>query len=389
MHRAIFAWQLISVRRQNCSVLKPNFLNFEASLLHPDFGNEPVEGRVLVGAGELQFESGAVSLNIPLNSLEVGFEEGGSGIYFSNAAQPDVSIFTRNQAILRHPAIKSHPQVAAVLGRREVQKALRLTLYFLGVCVVVTWLGSLALGAMTRAIAARVPPAWEEKTGKDAIGELQQEGLLLTNSNVVAQLEVLATPLVKVLPPGHRDLKFYVADNPLPNAFALPGGHVVVNAGLLQLADKPEELLGVLAHELAHQTRRHAIRRNIAAAGPMVIFGVFLHGQSRSGNLLALGSGVMVFQGFSQDYEMEADETGWDYLVAANIDPRGLIWMLRKIETNAAARALGGIAPQAFQSHPAFDKRIARLEKKWSKLPRKAGFEQIQPVNWSLDKKEN
>src|ERR1019366_1791783 len=98
-----------------------------------------------------------------------------------------------------------------------------------------------------------------------------QGGTLLEDSNEVAQLTDLAAPLVQALPAGQRDLKFYISDDPEPNAFALPGGHVVVNTGLLQMADQPEELLGVLAHELAHQTKRHAMRRNIAAAGPLVI----------------------------------------------------------------------------------------------------------------------
>jgi predicted Zn-dependent protease len=181
-------------------------------------------------------------------------------------------------------------------------------------------------------------------------------------------------------------VKFYIANDPVPNAFALPGGHVVVNTGLLQMADKPEELLGVLAHELSHETKRHAIRRTVAAAGPLVIFGIFLHSRTGAGNLLALGSGLMVFQGFSQDYETEADETGWNYLVAANIDPRGMIQVFRKLEAAEGKMGLHHIVPEAFQGHPAVEKRIARLENKWNTLPHKSGFLQLQPVSWTLKK---
>ena len=70
---------------------------------------------------------------------------------------------------------------------------------------------------------------------------------------------------------------------------------------MLQLTETPEELLGVLAHEIAHETQRHVIRQRIAAAGPIVIFGVFLHSRNGAGNLLALGPGLMILLGFSQD----------------------------------------------------------------------------------------
>jgi predicted Zn-dependent protease len=279
--------------------------------------------------------------------------------------------------------VRSHPRISAVLGQRELTRALRLTLIFAVGCALAVWLGSLAMSAMAGAIAERVPAEWEQKIGAGEIEHLRQDGLLLDDSNDVAQLTDLAAPLVRVLPAGHRDLKFYISDNPEPNAFALPGGPVVVNTGLLKMADQPEELLGVLAHELAHQTKRHVMRRKIAAAGPLVIFGLFLHSDSGVGHILALGSGLMVFQGFSQDYEMEADATGWSYLVAANIDPRGMIKMFQKLE---AWEGTGphGFAPQALQSHPTTEKRIARLEHKWEKLSRKSGFLELPPLKWNL-----
>lgn len=319
-----------------------------------------------------------------MSDLEVEFENDGPGIFFHEAARPEVRFYTVDQSILRMPVLRRCPDVAAVLGRRDLNRALRLTLYFALGCVLVVWLGSLAMSLMARAIVAKIPMAWEQKIGAPEIEALRKDSKLLDDTNAVAQLTALAAPLIQALPPERRDLKFYIADNSEPNAFALPGGYVVVNAGLLRLADHPEELLGVLAHELAHQTRRHAMRRNISAAGPTVIFGLFLHSENGLGNLLAVGSGLMVFQGFSQDYETEADDTGWDYLVAANIDPRGMIHMFQKLEAEENKQALHGLMPQAFQSHPTTEKRIARLEKKWEKLGRKTDFLVLPPVKWTL-----
>src|SRR6185437_9156884 len=160
--------------------------------------------------------------------------------------------------------------------------------------------------------------------GEEQIAKLRTEGRLIDDTNQIAQLTELAQPLIKALPENRRNLKFYILNDEEPNAFALPGGHVVVHTGLLQMTETPEELLGVLAHEIAHETQQHVIRHRIAAAGQIVIFGLFMQGRHGAGNLFALGSGLMIYQGFSQEYETEADDVGWKYLVAAKIDPQGM-----------------------------------------------------------------
>jgi putative metalloprotease len=88
-----------------------------------------------------------------------------------------------------------------------------------------------------------------------------------------------------------------------------------------------------------------------------------------------------VHQSFSQEYEKEADDYGWDYLVAANIDPRGMIDIFQRLKTVEAAEGLSEIVPKAFQSHPDIDKRIARLKAKWKKLPRKTGFIELRDAS--------
>jgi beta-barrel assembly-enhancing protease len=90
--------------------------------------------------------------------------------------------------------------------------------------------------------------------------------------------------------------------------------------------------------------------------------------------VLAGGSQLLVSQSFSQEYELEADDTGWEYLVKARIDPRGLADMLKRLKTEQEQMKLVRVGPQAFSSHPATDKRIRRLEAKWQKFKDKSGF---------------
>jgi Zn-dependent protease with chaperone function len=359
---------------------------FEAGLFHPDFGNEVVSGRIFLDRWKLRFVSDSVSEEIPMEAVEVEFEEGGDRICFTDPNRPDLKIFTSDQSVLKHPSLrqsdKVREQMTVVLGKRELNRAVKVTVYFFIGCIVATWFCSIALSFMVRTIASGVPMEWEEKFGQEEIDKLRKEGALVDDTNQIAQLTEMAQPLIRVLPANRQNLKFYILDDPDPNAFALPGGYVVVHTGLLQMTETPEELLGVLAHEIAHETQRHVIRHRIAAAGPIVVFGVFLHSRNGAGNLLALGSGLMIYQGFSQDYETEADEVGWSYLVAARIDPRGMIRTFQKLKASEDAMHFYHL-PQAFASHPALGKRIALLEKKWNKLERKSGFLDLPPVSWA------
>ena len=161
---------------------------------------------------------------------------------------------------------------------------------------------------------------------------------------------------------------------PLANAFALPGGDVLVTTRLLEIADRPEEIAGVVAHELAHVTQKHGFRKIISSLGPYLIFRVFLGNAAGVLGIIGESSELLVNQSFSQEYELEADEVGWKSLVAARIDPRGLPDMLRKLQHDE--QKLHAELPQlhAFSSHPAIQKRIQRLEEKWMKLKDKSGF---------------
>jgi beta-barrel assembly-enhancing protease len=359
---------------------------FAASLFHPDSGNEVVNGRVFLDRWKLQFRSDSVSEEIPMETMEVEFEEDGSRIYFKDPARPGLSIFTSDQTILKHPAMRhasqAQAQLTTVLGRRETNRALRLTAYFIVFCIAATWFCSVSLSFMVRTIASWVPMAWEEKFGEEQIAKLRGEGRLIDDTNKVAQLAALAQPLIKVLPENRRNLKFYILDNDEPNAFALPGEYVVVHKGLLEMVDTPEQLLGVLAHELAHETQRHVIRHRIAAEGALAVFGVFIHGRRASGGLLGMGSGLLVSQDFSRSYESEADAVGWKYLVAANINPRGMIEVFNKLKAQEDGMGFR-LIPKSLASHPALSQRIAVLENKWKKLDHKVGFEELSPLPWA------
>ena len=368
-------------------MLKSQCLNgtahdFAAELFHPGLGNEVVKGRIFIEPQALVFRSDATTIEIPVEHLlvELGEEEG--RIYFRDKNVPGLRIFTKEESVLNARgalADSIRNQLSRTATRREVGRRLRILAYAVAGCFLVGWLGVFATHLMVRSLVAKVPPGWEQEFGDERIAELKSEGVLLDDSNRVARLTALVAPLMRVVPKG-KEFKFHIMQSEVPNAFALPGGHIVMNSGLLEIADN-DELVGVIAHESAHITQGHHARKLISAAGPVIVLGTFLHSRSGLMNLIGRGSELMLMQGFSQEYETEADEVGWNYLVRAGIDPRGMIGMFRKFKAEEAKEKRADKLPQAFQSHPALDKRIARLEAKWKRLPRQAGFLELETVN--------
>jgi len=375
-----FRWRF---KRQllNSNRLNPTVHGFDAELFHSSLGNEVIKGKIFLEPQSLSFRSDASTIVIPIKQLIVELGEEDDRIYFRDCKLSGLRIFTADESILdagTGPSGTIRNQLERAATRREIERRLRIMAYALAVCVFLGWLGVMATHVMVRSLVARVPADWEQKFGDERITGLKSNGMLLDDSNRVAKLTALVAPLMRVVPNG-TEFKFYIAESAEPNAFALPGGHIVVNSGLLEIADD-NQLVGVIAHETAHITQKHFSRKIISSAGPFLICGIFLHSHSGLLNLLGEGSGLMLTQGFSQEYESEADEVGWNYLVTANIDPRGMIGIFQKFKADEEKQKNSGV-PQAFQSHPALTKRIARLEARWKKLLRKSGFDELEAVD--------
>jgi predicted Zn-dependent protease len=359
--------------------------SFEAHAFNPELGSEVVAGQILLDAWNLHFHSEAVMLRIPLPRLKVELGEGeDERVYFSDPSQPGWKIYTLDQSVLADRALANtdtvREQLSNIVTRRELSSRLKVTLWCLAVFAVLACLGWVATSFMARSLVANIPPEWEAEVGGEVLKELQTEMVFVEDQERVAQLAALATPLTRRVGGTNTQFTFHIVESPEPNAYALPGGHVIVYTGMLDLVDRPEELLGVIAHEVAHVTQKHGFRKALSAAGPFLIFGVFLRGGNGMLNMLSDNSGFLIQQSFSQEYETEADNVGWQYLVDANIDPRGMTDLFLKLKGYERSQKLVSLTPQAFESHPALDKRIARLEAKWKKLPRKTGFLELETI---------
>jgi beta-barrel assembly-enhancing protease len=179
---------------------------------------------------------------------------------------------------------------------------------------------------------------------------------------------------------------FYLDDNPyLVNAFALPGGSIVVGRGLLNLLESEDELAAVLGHEITHVDDRHTIERlQYELAAKKYGLGVFYQ----------LGRpAVEIFQaGYSKEQELEADRVGLDIAVSRGYSPEGGIALMKRLEkleaeesdpNRRAGSSIEEIAQvsidslgQYFQSHPAASERLAAMQSEitsqgWPETPQR------------------
>jgi Zn-dependent protease with chaperone function len=351
---------------------------FAGYVFQPGMEDEATYGTIDCDRWRLRFGSERLKLEFPLDRLQIELLPGKvKRVRLSDPQQPEWLVYTDNMQVLREPHLlcqsNTRSQIRALHNRAELQRALVLTAWFVVGFGLVMLSGWLLVGMMVRSLVAKVPPELEQQLGQDCIKELKRRLTFVEDPKLKAQLDHAVAPLLPALPKSAPPIKFFIVEFPLPNACALPGGYVIVTTDLLALVDRPEEIAGVVAHELAHITQKHGLRRIISSAGPYLVFKMFAGNGSGLLSVLGQGSQLLVSQSFSQEYELEADSVGWDYLVAARIDPRGMTDMLRKLAGVEESLELRPTI-QAFSTHPATEKRIQRLEAKWEKLENNSGF---------------
>jgi len=200
--------------------------------------------------------------------------------------------------------------------------------------------------------------------GKQYADEIEKHSKIVDDPVVAEYINRLGQNLAR-----HSDTRipftFKVIESPQVNAFALPGGFLFVNSGLILEADTEAELAGVLAHEIAHVAARHgtrqATRSTIAnlATIPLVIATGGLGGlavQQAAGLVIPVA-----FMQFSRSFEREADYLGLQYLYASGYDPTAFVDFFEKLATLQKTKP--STFASVFASHPMTDDRIEAAQK--------------------------
>lgn len=290
----------------------------------------------------------------------IDLTDGGSRLRLGHASAPDARLLIAEKGAVDRLR-EALPQVFS--NRRG---GVRRDLRRLGIGVAGVGVGVLvvlaALPLIVSVLASLVPVSTEREFGREAekslalfLPEIRQscvdaaghEVLQRLADEMLAGLDLDPMPVVRVVPHG------------LVNAFALPGGQVVLFEGLIQKARSPEEIAGVLAHEIGHVAHRHGVERVIRDSAIDALFSVVT-----SGNVGGVGgqlAGFIASQSYGRDAERQADRFAVERLNALNIRADGMIDFFDRAAQAPDGKRSGGSLFSYLDSHPGPEDRAASI----------------------------
>jgi predicted Zn-dependent protease len=210
----------------------------------------------------------------------------------------------------------------------------------------------------------------EWQLGQQLSRDVASQVKLSNDAAVNAYVRNLGQKIVANSPAPFNQLPwdFHVVEDPTMNAFAIPGGHVYVNTGLIANAENASELAGVMAHEISHVVARHTTEQISRQYGLSVLAGLVLGQdpgalQQIAAQLIAGGA----LARFSRDAEREADELGIQAMQRAGYNPRGMAAMFRVLLAHQQSQP--SRVEQFFATHPTTEDRIRDAEQRAAQLP--------------------
>lgn len=214
---------------------------------------------------------------------------------------------------------------------------------------------------------ALIPESQMAEMGERAFQSLLQTQPLAKDQLANARLTCITRALIQELPPAYAREQWSVAlfQDQNPNAFALPGGKIGVNTGMLRVARTQDQLAAVIAHEIAHVIADHGNERltqEMAVKGGLMIVDLLADNPGSLGHevlrgALGLGAEYGLLLPYSRTHESEADLLGLDLMAKAGFDPRESLSLWRNM-----AKAGGGQPLEFLSTHPAHETRLQELD---------------------------
>jgi predicted Zn-dependent protease len=200
----------------------------------------------------------------------------------------------------------------------------------------------------------------EAELGAALAAQARKEVRLIDDPAAVGTLNEIGTGLAERADSTGRRYTFYLVDSPEVNAFAIPGGHVFVNRGLIERADQFAELAGVLGHEIAHVTERHGIEQLEKQQKAGLLLNLVYWALGRDPGALEQvaiqGGGAALFAKYGRDAEREADQRAVHTLATAGYHPEGMATFFEELLREQARQPT--VVDQWFSTHPTSEERV-------------------------------
>jgi len=236
---------------------------------------------------------------------------------------------------------------------------------------------ALVLAPLAWAERTQLKPGWnmfspqqDVEIGQQVSRDAERQLPMLNDPRVDSYLNSLGQRLAAHAPYRRFPYHFKCVNDRAINAFALPGGFVYINRGVLEAADNEAQAAGVMAHENSHDELRHGTNqasKAYVAQVPLAVLGGALGANSVGSVLAQLGAGFVtnsVLLKYSRDAERQADIMGTQILHDSNYDPRAMAQFFEKIEAESKTKG----PAEFFSNHPSPEHRIERVNEEVDKL---------------------
>ena len=231
--------------------------------------------------------------------------------------------------------------------------------------------GSAALALALTAAGCAVSQQQEVQMGQQEAAQVAQQLPIIDDPQLDGYINILGDSLAHLTSRSDLDWHFNIVNSSEVNAFALPGGFIYVNRGLIQTADKMDEVAGAMGHEIGHVVLRHSVKQmqqmqkaNVGVALACILTSVC---QSQAAQAAIQVGGTAVFAKFSREDEAQADEFAVPLVVKAGISPEGLVTLFQKLlqmEQSQPSAVEGW-----FATHPTEQSRIQDVQNLINKYP--------------------
>ena len=222
-----------------------------------------------------------------------------------------------------------------------------------------------------------ISPIEEKNLGRKLMGQARSSFPYVTDPEIDTYITELGNRLVANSDVSQLKFNFYLIARSDINAFAIPGGHISINTGLIASTKTESELAGVLAHEIVHVTQRH-LPRMIARqkeltlpAAAAIIGGILLGGQAGAAAIVSSNAGLIGDQlSYTRDFEREADAFGMQILVESGFNASGMPDFFKTLKDQT--RLIASSAPEFLRTHPLTINRISETESRAQRYPNTA-----------------
>lgn len=237
----------------------------------------------------------------------------------------------------------------------------------------------LVLPEMGEPADAALSPAQETQIGASIVAELYQYDYILEDAELTEYLSQIGWKLVAAATQKPPRMDVFMVRDPRINAFALPGGHIGFNAGLIIASQNESELAGVMGHELTHVTQRHIARGADDQSGIgtiatwAAVLAAIIAGSANPDVVLAalaVGQGSLYQKqvNFTRASELEADRIGIQVMADAGYDPEGMATFFQRLEQSS--RLYGSGVPEFLRTHPVNTTRMAEARARGAAMKR-------------------